>query len=149
MTTEPTISRILKSGDGKVMVDMRTTEGTRAALGGVYPASSLYMSTEYVNSHQEIVQKLANAFVKTLKWINTHSAEEITDKMPKEFLVGDREGYVKALAAGKGMYTPDGVMPAGGPETVLAVLSGFSKNIKGKTIDLSKTYTTEFVKNAK
>jgi NitT/TauT family transport system substrate-binding protein len=149
MTTEPTISRLLKSGDGKVLVDLRTVEGTKAVLGGTYPASSLYMSTEYVNAHKEIVQKLANAFVKTLKWINTHSAEEITDKMPKEFLVGDREGYVKALAAGKGMYTPDGLMPAGGPETVLAVLSGFSKNIKGKTIDLSKTYTTEFVKNAK
>ncbi|MBB3967024.1 hypothetical protein GGQ67_004717, partial [Rhizobium metallidurans] len=33
--------------------------------------------------------------------------------------------------------------------SVLAVLSEFSKNVKGKQIDLSKTYTTEFVKNAK
>ena len=148
MTTEPTISRILKAGDGTVMVDMRTAEGAKAALGGVYPASSLYMSTDYVNSHKEIVQKLANAFVKTMKWINTHTAAEIADKMPKEYYVGDKEAYVKALEAGKGMYTPDGLMPAGGPETVLAVLSGFSKNIKGKTIDLSKTYTTEFVKAA-
>ena len=40
-------------------------------------------------------------------------------------------------------------MPVGGPETVLTVLSAFSKNVKGKTVDLSKTYTTEFVKNAK
>ncbi len=56
---------------------------------------------------------------------------------------------MKALADGKAMFTPDGVMPAGGPETVLAVLVGFSKNLQGKTIDLSKTYTTEFVKNAK
>ena len=107
------------------------------------------MSTDYVNSHKETVQKLANAFVKTMKWINSHSAAEIADKMPKEYYVGDKDGYVKALDAGKGMYTPDGVMPEGGPETVLAVLSGFSKNIKGKTIDLSQTYTTEFVKAAK
>ncbi len=149
MTTEPTISRLLKTGEASVLVDMRTAEGTKAALGGVYPASSLYMSTEYVNGHKETVQKLANAFVKTLRWINTHSAAEIADKMPKEFYVGDKEGYTKALEGGKGMYTADGVMPEGGPETVLAVLSGFSKNIKGKTIDLSKTYTTEFVKNVK
>ena len=149
MTTEPTISRLLKTGEASVLVDMRTAEGTKAALGGVYPASSLYMSTEYVNGHKETVQKLANAFVKTLRWINTHSAAEIADKMPKEFYVGDKDGYVKALEGGKGMYTADGVMPEGGPETVLAVLSGFSKNIKGKTIDLSKTYTTEFVKNVK
>ena len=149
MTTEPTISRLLKSGEATVLVDMRTAAGTKAALGGVYPASSLYMSTEYVNGHKETVQKLANAFVKTLRWINTHSAAEIADKMPKEFYVGDKEGYIKALEGGKGMYTADGVMPEGGPETVLAVLSGFSKNIKGKTIDLSKTYTTEFVKAVK
>jgi NitT/TauT family transport system substrate-binding protein len=46
------------------------------------------------------------------------------------------------------MFTADGVMPPDGPPTVLAVLSGFSKNVKGKTIDLSKTFTTAFVKAA-
>ena len=149
MTTEPTISRLLKTGEATVLVDMRTVEKTKQALGGTYPAASLYMPTEWVEKNKPIVQKLANAFVKTLKFINTHSAAEIADKMPKDFYVGDKEGYIKALAAGKAMFTPDGVMPAGGPETVLAVLSGFSKNVKGKTVDLSKTFTTEFVKNAK
>ena len=65
--------------------------------------------------------------------------------MPKDFYVGDKEGYVKALDAGKGMFTADGVMPKGGPETVLSVLGAFSKNVKGKNVDLSKTFTTEFV----
>ena len=149
MTTEPTISRLLKTGEARVLVDMRTVEKTKAALGGTYPAASLYMSTDWVEKNKPTVQKLANAFVKTLKYINTHSAAEIADKMPKDFYAGDKDGYVKALADGKAMFTPDGVMPAGGPETVLSVLSAFSKNLKGKTVDLSKTYTTEFVKNAK
>ncbi len=149
MTTEPTISRMLKTGDARILVDMRTVEKTKAALGGTYPAASLYMASDWVAKNKPTVQKLANAFVKTLKFINTHSAAEIADKMPKDFYAGDKDGYIKALADGKAMFTPDGVMPAGGPETVLAVLSAFSKNVKGKTIDLSKTYTTEFVKNAK
>ncbi len=149
MTTEPTISRMLKTGEAQILVDMRTVEKTKAALGGTYPAASLYMSSDYVAKNKPTVQKLANAFVKTLKFINTHSAAEIADKMPKDFYAGDKDGYIKALADGKAMFTPDGVMPAGGPETVLAVLGAFSKNVKGKTIDLSKTYTTEFVKNAK
>ena len=149
MTTEPTISRMLKTGDARILVDMRSMEKTKAALGGAYPAASLYMSTEWVEKNKPTVQKLANAFVKTLKFINTHSAAEIADKMPKDFYAGDKDGYVKALADGKAMFTADGVMPAGGPETVLAVLSAFSKNVKGKTVDLSKTYTTEFVKNVK
>ena len=149
MTTEPTISRLLKTGEAQILVDMRNVEKTKAALGGTYPAASLYMSTDWVEKNKPTVQKLANAFVKTLKFINTHSAAEIADKMPKDFYAGDKDGYIKALADGKAMFTPDGVMPAGGPETVLAVLSAFSKNVKGKTVDLSKTYTTEFVKNAK
>ncbi|ARQ61709.1 UNVERIFIED_ORG: NitT/TauT family transport system substrate-binding protein [Rhizobium etli] len=149
MTTEPTISRMIKTGEASVLVDMRTVEATRQALGGTYPAASLYMETSWVEEHKEEAQKLANAFVKTLKYINTHSAAEIADKMPKDFYVGDKDGYIKALEESKGMFTPDGVMPEDGPKTVLAVLSEFSKNVKGKQIDLSKTYTTEFVKNVK
>jgi NitT/TauT family transport system substrate-binding protein len=149
MTTEPTITRLLKTGEATVLVDMRTIEGTKAALGGTYPAASLYMQTDWVDAHKETVQKLANAFVKTLKFINTHSGAEIAEKMPKDYYVGDKEGYVKALDAGKAMFTADGVMPDGGPETVLTVLSAFKKELQDKQIDLSKTYTTEFVKNAK
>ena len=150
MTTEPTISRLVKTGQARVLVDLRSIESTKAALGGsTYPAASLYMVNDWVEKNKPTVQKLANAFVKTLRFINTHSAAEIADKMPKDFYVGDKEGYIKALETGKAMFTADGVMPAGGPETVLQVLSSFSKNVQGKKVDLSKTYTTEFVKQVK
>lgn len=146
MTTEPTISRLLSTGEARVLLDMRTLEGTKQILGGPYPAASLYMETRWIEKNKPTVQKLANAFVKTLRFINTHSAAEIADKMPKDFYAGNREMYVKALADGKQMFTADGVMPEGGPETVLAVLGSFSPSLKGKKIDLSKTFTTEFVK---
>ena len=149
MTTEPTVGRLLKTGEARVLVDLRTMESTRKALGGTYPAASLYVTTAWAASHKATTQKLVNAFVKTLRFIGSHSAAEITEKMPKSFYIGDKASYVKALDEGKGMFTSDGVMPAGGPETVLAVLSGYSKNLKGKKIDLAKTYTTEFVKNVK
>jgi NitT/TauT family transport system substrate-binding protein len=145
MTTEPTVSRLLKTGDAKVLIDMRSPELTRQVLGGTYPAASLYMQTAWVEAHKPEVQKLANAFVKTMKFIATHSAEEIAAKMPKDYTVGDPQMYIDALAGGKVMFTPDGKMPEDGPATVLNVLSSFDKNVKGKTIDLSKTYTTEFV----
>ena len=149
MTTEPTVSRLLKTGQARVLVDLRSAESTRAALGGTYPAASLYMQADWIARHKPVVQKLANAFVKTLRYIASHSAEQIADQMPADFYVGDKAAYVQALANGKSMFTPDGVMPPGGPETVLAVLSGFSRSFKGKTVDLSKTYTTEFVKQVK
>ncbi len=145
MTTEPTVSRMLKSGEARILVDLRSPEATVSALGGLYPAACLYMQTAWVNSHKLLVQKLVNAFVKSLRYIQTHSAEEIASHMPPEYFAGDRDLYVRALARGKTMFTPDGQMPASGPPTVLKVLSTVDKNVRDKRIDLSQTYTTEFV----
>ncbi|WP_432239485.1 ABC transporter substrate-binding protein [Herbaspirillum robiniae] len=149
MTTEPTASQMLKTGDAQVLVDMRTVEGTVKALGGLYPASSLYVQRSWLNGHKEDAQKLARAFVKTLKFINTHTAEQIADKMPKDYYGNNKALYVQALNNSLPMYSPDGKMPKGGPETVLSVLAGFNPNVKGKHVDLSKTYTDEFVNQVK
>lgn len=148
MTTEPTISRLLHTGEAKILIDMRTTADTKRVLGGLYPAASLYMNTSWVNTHKPQTQKIVNAMVRTMHWIATHSAEQIADKMPADYYAGDKASYVKALAAGKGMWTPDGVMPESGPRTVLSVLSAFNKEVRGKSINLSQTYTDEFVKVA-
>jgi NitT/TauT family transport system substrate-binding protein len=145
MTTEPTASRMLKTGEARMLVDLRSPEATVRALGGVYPSACLYMQTKWVNTHKAIVQKLTNAFVKTLHYIETHGAEQIAAHMPAEYYAGDRDLYVQALAHGKAMFTADGRMPPSGPLTVLKVLSAFDKNVQGKGIDLSQTYTTEFV----
>ncbi|WP_322402289.1 ABC transporter substrate-binding protein [Massilia luteola] len=149
MTTEPTIARLTSTNAARVLVDLRSLKSTVAALGGPYPAASLYMQTSWVNSHKAQVQKIATAFVKTLRYINTHSAQEIADKLPPEYFAGNKQLYVDALDSGKPMFTPDGVMPADGPATVLKVLASFDKAVEGKTINLSSTYTTEFVKAAK
>jgi len=145
MTTEPTIAQMLKTGEAKVLVDMRTPDKTKEALGGAYPAASFYVQSAWLESHKDEAQKLANAFVMTMKFIASHSADEIADKMPKDYYAGSKELYVQGLAGGKAMFTPDGRMPEDGPPTVLKVLSTFSKSLQGKQIDLSKTYTTEFV----
>jgi NitT/TauT family transport system substrate-binding protein len=149
MTTEPTITTAVSQGLAKVLIDMRTTDGARAALGGTYPAACLYMTTSWVDAHKDAAQKLANAYVKTLKWIASHTGAEIADKVPADYYSGiGKDAYAKALDAGKAMFTPDGVMPKDGPPTVLNVLKAFDPTVQGKEIDLSKTYTTEFVSKA-
>lgn len=145
MTTEPTVSRLIKLKLAHVMIDMRSEEGTRAVLGGAYPAACLYSQTSWVDTHPETVQKLANALVRALRFISTHSAEQIADIVPRDFLAGDRDLYVKALNDGKAMFTQDGRMMQGGPETVLSVLKQFNDNVRGKQIDLSRTFTNRFI----
>jgi NitT/TauT family transport system substrate-binding protein len=149
MTTEPTVSQLLANKQAYILLDMRTAAGTAKYLGGTYPATSLYMMTEYVKKNPQTVQKLVNAYVKTLKWINTHTAAQIAAKVPADYFAGvGKAAYVKALASEKGIYNPTGMMPPNGPPTNVKVLTTFNPAVQGKRIDIAKTYTDAFVKAA-
>lgn len=148
MTTEPTISQVTGKGLGKVLVDLRTPESTRAALGGDYPFISVFMSSDYVNSHKDVVQRLVNAYVKTLKYIASHTAAQITDQMPADYYSADKTAYITALDNQKSSFTTDGRMPADGPQLVNKIETSYVPSMKGTSVDLSKTYTNEFANSA-
>ena len=145
ISTEPTISRLTSTGRAKILLDLRGIKETRAAFGGSYPAACLYMPNAWIVSHRSEVQKIVTALGKALAYIQTHSAQEISEQMPVEFFANDKENYVLALKNGKEMYTADGIMPEGGPSTVLSVLQDFDKNVQGKSINLQNTFTNEFI----
>ena len=44
--------------------------------------------------------------------------------------------------------SPDGRFPEAGPQTALRTLQAFEPELASKSIDLSKTFTNELVKNA-
>jgi NitT/TauT family transport system substrate-binding protein len=149
ITTQPTVSRLLAGGDAHILVDLRTPEQAHKIFGGPYPASCLYMQTAWIDSHRPQVQKLVNAVVKALKYIQTHSAADIAAHMPESFYAGDKLLYINALAAGKASYSTDGMMPASGPATVLKALSAVAPAARLKSVNLSATYTTEFAEAAR
>lgn len=148
VTTEPTVSRLQKMGIAHPLVDMRTAAGTRAALGGTYPAACLYMRTDFVNAHRDAVQRTVTAFVRTLKYLQANSAAVVADKLPEDYWVGDKPLYLTALSASMNMFSPNGMMPSDGPPTVLKVLAAFNKDLDPNKIDLKRTYTDEFVQGA-
>lgn len=148
MTTEPTISTLISNGTGKVLADLRTLQAAQTALGSSYPFISVFMNTSYVNSHKDVVQKMVNAYVETLKWIHTHTAAEIADKMPQDYYAGNKTAYIAALQNQLGMFSPDGLMPADGPQTVLNIEYQTGQIPQGTKIDVSTTYTNDFVKSA-
>lgn len=148
ITTQPTVLRLQKTGDAQVLVDLSKTETTKAALGGDYPFISLWGRSDWIAQHKDTTQKVVNAYVKTQKWIASHSPQEIADKLPADYQAGDPAAYVQALTDSMGMFTPDGRMPQGGPEFVLKTVSSFNDNLKDKQIDLSKTWDPSYVENA-
>ncbi|MEU9479728.1 ABC transporter substrate-binding protein [Streptomyces sp. NPDC048191] len=145
MTTQPTVAAIEKKGVGFSAVDVATTQGAKAATGGAWPAAGVIARTDWVNSHKDAVQKVVDALVATMHWINTHSAADIADKLPQSFVQNQlvtKADYVKALTEDKGQFLPDGIMPAGGPKNVLAteVLVGHATS----KVNLATTFTNDF-----
>src|ERR1700674_1501643 len=148
MTTEPTISRLVSTGVGKVLIDLRTPDTTRAALGGDYPFIGIFAKNDWVNSNKDVAQRLVNAYVKTLKFMHSHTAAEIAAKMPPDYMAGNQDLYISALQNQLSIFGTDCRMPAGGPETVLNILQKYVSSFKGKSANLSQTYTNEFADKA-
>ena len=49
-----------------------------------------------------------------MQYLHTHTAEQIAEKVPRDFYGNDKALYVQALQASLPMFTADGRMPAGG-----------------------------------
>ena len=148
MTTFPTISRLVNSGKGKILVSLLTPADTRAALGGDYPFIGIFAKNDWVNSNKDVAQRLVNAYVKTLKYIHSHTAAEIADQMPADYYAGDKASYIADLNSQLSIFGTDCRMPAGGPETVQKIAKQFVSSYKGKSANLSETYTNEFADKA-
>jgi NitT/TauT family transport system substrate-binding protein len=148
ITTPPTSTLLIKKGTAKVLMDLSTVEGTNKALGGLYPASSLYMPCEWVSAHPRESQALANAFVKTLRWIKGHTAADIAAKMPADYAGSDMSAYVQSWQETKDGFTTDGLIDADGVKNVLAVQALVNPDVATNkaSIKLTDCYTTDFVK---
>jgi NitT/TauT family transport system substrate-binding protein len=99
-------------------------------------------------AHPKETQALTNAIVATLKWIHSHSPEEIAAKMPEQMVGKDKTLYIAALKNTLPMYSETGKMDPKGASAVLAVFSQSVPEIAKANIDLSKTYTNKFVEGA-
>lgn len=149
VTTEPTVSALLAKKAAKIIVDLRSVSGTQAALGGPYPGTALSFETAYVQKNKATVQKMVNALVEALGYIQTHSAAQIAAVVPSTYYgAAGKTAYQEALANEIGMFSPTGLMPADGPQSVDRVLSAFDPVVEGHNVDLSLTYTDSFVQAA-
>ncbi|MDQ6691646.1 MAG: ABC transporter substrate-binding protein [Candidatus Dormibacteraeota bacterium] len=140
VTVDPAATLMVNQNLGTVLFDTRTAQQTKDIFGGAWPAGGFYAQTEFIKSNPNTVAALTRAGVRTLKFIKSHSAEEIAAKMPQDFYGGDRTTYVAALKASLPMFSPDGVMPADGPKDVLATLTLVDPNITADKVDLKKTF---------
>jgi NitT/TauT family transport system substrate-binding protein len=138
-----------KYSDLRILSDTRTQKDTLAVFGGEYPGGALYTKAEWIAAHPKETQAMTNAIIATLKWIHSHTPEEIADKMPPNIVGKDKATYIAALKNMLPMYSETGKMDPKGAQAVLDVFSQSSPAVKNAHIDLSTTYTNKFVDAAK
>lgn len=137
-----------KNKDLRILSDTRTQKDNIEVFGGDYPGGALYTKTDWIEKNPKTAQALATAIVRTLKWIHSHTPEEIMAKMPEGLVGADKALYLAALKNTIPMYSQTGLMDPKGAKAVLDVFSQSSEAVAKANIDLSKTYTNKFVEAA-
>jgi NitT/TauT family transport system substrate-binding protein len=132
----------------KILSDTRSQADTLSVFGGEYPGGALYTRGDWIAKHEKETQALTDAILATLKWIHSHTPEEIMAKMPEDLVGPDKALYLAALKSTLPMYSTTGRMDPKGAEAVLSVFSQSSPEVAKAKIDLAKTYTNKFVEQA-
>ena len=166
---EPMTTRLLATKLVTPLYDLSTAEGTRRALGDVWPARCLYLAPGYIKAHPDRVQRLVNVFVRTMRYINTHTAEEIVAKMPAGYFAPDinndlwaayKKGKIDEIAKVlPGLTNGDYTIPPAAAKLACEVLSHtqFDDSAEGKyrriaaqsgKVRPEMTYDNRFVEQA-
>lgn len=143
------ITQLERAGDLRVVVDTRSVQGNAEVFGGPWPSGCLSALKGFLAEQPQQAQALANAMVHALKWLQTAGPSDINKMVPEWYFYGDRGLYLAAFSRVREAWTPDGLMPEKGPETVVRNLAQLSEGAALRTLDLGATYTNEFALKAK
>ncbi|WP_395824371.1 ABC transporter substrate-binding protein [Collimonas sp.] len=143
---DPVITMMQQDNEIRIISDTRALKDTNAVFGGPMPAATLYASADFIKKYPNTTQALTNAMVRALKWLQKAEPSDIVKAVPENYLLGDRALYVDAFSKVREAISPDGYIPDAGPQVALRTLQAFDPELASKNIDLSQTYTNEFVK---
>lgn len=147
--SDPLITQLEQDGALRVVADTRTVRGNAEVFGGPLPAGCLSVSSEYLASHGAECQAMVDAMVRALKWLQTAGPSDINKTVPESYFHGDRALYLAAFSRARESWTPDGLMPDGGPATVARMLARLENPTAPDQVDLAQTYTNALALKAK
>lgn len=108
-----------------VLVDYSKKTDLKEYLGATtYPLAHVQLTDEFIKKHPETTQRIANAVMKALHFINTHTPGECIDVVKdKYWSEADRDVLVKYLTKIKSAFSTDGLTEKSGYDVVVKVNS--------------------------
>jgi NitT/TauT family transport system substrate-binding protein len=145
---DPVIAKLEADDDIAVLIDTRTEAGTRALFGGSNPAATLYTKKDFIDANPVTTQRLVNAFMKSLKWLQSAKPEDVAETVPAEYHLGDKPLYIKAVQNSLESYSRTGIVTPDGMASVMDMLKLLDPELKDAKVDLAATFDARFVKQA-
>lgn len=143
---QPDADFYVSKGNVKI-ADVTTADGTRAALGSIYPSTALYFPKRYIDENPATVQRLVNACRKALAYIGSHDASTIAAMLPAKMVGKDRPAFLRLLDEDKRMFETDGVTPEAAARAEWQAMTALAA--KYGEIAFADTFTNRFVGNAR
>jgi NitT/TauT family transport system substrate-binding protein len=145
---DPAINAIVDSGEGIVLADSRTEEGTKAAFGGPYLADCLYAKIDFVEANPNTTQAIANAIVHAMQWLHTASIDDIIKSLPADYYQADEKLYRKSLEKNLAAFQWDGIVTNEAVKSVWDAISVLEPDFKSAKIEMEKTYDNRLIERA-
>lgn len=144
-TTEPYATPLIKSGKAYALVDLGIEADAVKWVGGEYPDYGLVATMETIQNRPQTVQKMANAMVKALNYIATHSASEIAAILPPDVTGNDKALFIDALEHDISMFSKDGIATDDGVKNVVETSKALGRTLPDQQINFGALYTNAFV----
>jgi len=154
---EPITSALQATGLVSTLYDLTSRESTTKVLGAPFPAQCLLLAPGFIAAHPATVQRLVNAFVRTMRFINAHTADEIIATLPADYFAKkDRATEVQLLRRTLSTYARgDYSIPPAAAKLTLEIIrsSRFDDSEEGRwrrdgenlSVVPDDLYTNEFV----
>ncbi len=157
---DPITQALLDTNEVSVLYDLTTRESTTKVLGAAWEAQCVLMDPKWVDANPETTQKVVNAFVKTMRWVNSHTPAQIVNQIPADYFTGkDKSEESKLIAETYRTYAHDYALDPASVKLQTDVLcaSSFDESEEGKwraadlhqaKIDPTTLYNNTFVEKA-
>ncbi|WP_158746913.1 ABC transporter substrate-binding protein [Acidisphaera sp. L21] len=142
---DPAYTLLAQKGLVYGLVDTRSQAGSLQAFGGNYPSTVLFVTRRFMEANPVTVQRMVDAFVRTLRWMGKASATEIADHLPDKYYLTDKPTFERVVDASRDMFTPEGKFDLTDLQRVATVMKEASPIVAAGNVDIRQTYTERFV----
>ncbi len=136
--------------DGKwfPLIDLASDADSARYLGSEYQLG-LITRAQMIQDRPQTVQKITNAVVQALRFIQTHSPAEITSILPDDVTWVGKDLYSQGIQHSLPAFSKDGIVTEKGMKNWIAVDRAFGSIPPNQQIDVSQLYTNQYVKSVK